>query len=320
MALIGLMGYFTCWDERLGWGLPEMKVAALIHDKIVIPFTPMKEVIRECLVEDGIPSKGVAGLVAGIDDLAPELHASDIDMAQLRMENTKGLFMDAAGRIRPGLRGEVERAFAQEQGISMYKIRKVKKNPSLDRGLRWGLGVDSIKIAMGAMASGYVWQKLIHYVDCHMLCFSRLEEQAARLAVLAPGLPRPKSLSAKSLCDLVSVLVPSARELSWEEVFQLRGEPAAKHFRDKIVQHAGEASAVSDLVADFFRAAKKLIPNVRTEIVKAVGTNLPVPPVNPVGLVTSAKSVADARNFHSEHPWVAFISMLDSKVGRSQKS
>jgi hypothetical protein len=117
---------------------------------------------------------------------------------------------------------------------------------------------------------------------------------------------------------IASARIPNLKSISWERVLELRHHPHLEKFRSKLSSlevevRKGDTLTVTEVISeielsDLRRLALLVEPSLKSSIVKAVVSNIPMPiPMNPISVALGAKDVANAHKIQKSFGWLYFL-------------
>ncbi|WOD07998.1 hypothetical protein [Marinomonas sp. GJ51-6] len=122
------------------------------------------------------------------------------------------------------------------------------------------------------------------------------------------------------------MLLPSFEDLTWDEIFELRSDKSIHNFRKVIYDLAFySADFHTDLLGkyqqDLWSLVTDLKPDVGTSLLGGILSNLPMPTiVNPVGIVSAFKDVAEAKYIENRYGHIFFVqNVRQLKVNKALK-
>lgn len=285
-------------------GAPEerhLKMATLLFDRVYLPVGAQR-LNRVCALVAGdlhISVKAVTQAWQSMEIVDPALGQEDLIMRTLAPPNSA--IFDKSGNWRKGLRGAIDETIARQMNLSLHGVRKLKhENP-------YGYIREGNALANTAVGSVLVWTVLRTYVQCAYFAFNPVEFAAAYLLLKSDeGTPFRSA----------NFLLPNAEKLPWQEVFEIRGRPEAisfrRWFRSRMAGNANSQSIEADIIGALLEIIEDLRPNIGSEILKGIASNIPLPiPINPASVTLSAKSLANAVRFKKKYSWAAFLQMAN---------
>lgn len=120
--------------------------------------------------------------------------------------------------------------------------------------------------------------------------------------------------------NIMTGIIPDISEYSWNEIIELRNHHYWEQFRKKI--SALNSDRLDSMTAhevfnevvykDLVEMAKNLRPTVKSNIVKGVISNIPLPiPFNPVSLICTGSDIIKEIDFEKRYGWLYFY--IDNK-------
>jgi hypothetical protein len=120
-----------------------------------------------------------------------------------------------------------------------------------------------------------------------------------------------------SIADKVEYVIPSLKQLNWNELFEIRQDGRAKAFRHWINENKEEidSNGLQNLIyKEFWNVLTELKPNTSANVIKATLGNIPLPiPVNPISVATGIQDIYKARAFNKKYSWLLFIHDLQDR-------
>jgi len=143
------------------------------------------------------------------------------------------------------------------------------------------------------------------------------QETASIEAILNKSEPKPKS-TFENLFDLTDI--PDVGNLPWNDIFKLRKSSFGESFRNTLKKILKMLS-ISDfensktIFQDFknnqlMELALSVKPNINKTVFTAIGSNIPLPFPNPIGIADGLNSVEQAKNLADKFGWIYFVNDL----------
>jgi len=156
------------------------------------------------------------------------------------------------------------------------------------------------------------WRKLSEKVNC---CFIPLPFEHEVLRYISHT---DEILS--QFCTFEEVMkfrVPSISQMSLERIWELRQHEFFISFRQKVseinsMMKAGDQRSAQEILTELEnKDSKEMLrlfrPNVRTTMIKAIITNLPIPYVNPFSFYQAIKDVVREQSVSTKYGWLYFL-------------
>ncbi len=109
---------------------------------------------------------------------------------------------------------------------------------------------------------------------------------------------------------------PDIIDIEWNDIVDLRYSPFLCDFRQKYFQLA-EKNETDKLVDHYYNGLVKLAeivkPKPTNEIVKAILVNLPIPPINPISIVSSVNDIYKSKTLKRDFGWLFFLNEITNK-------
>lgn len=276
----------------------QLKIASVYHSTIYIPAETevVENVSRDIAEEAGVSIYDVRNLFKSVYEI--EELADPSSILRICCEPDEGNTWSKSGGIKRGLRGPVYRSLAFDSKISLRRLKEKLKTPGNER---YAWMREASWHAVAATGSAQAWSLLNLALKCDLVCFDEASSYAAtnlensRVSRIAPSASRK-----------IELAIPSAENMSWENVFELRKNKNIDSFRQWI-ETKGDWSGdeIIDGVWDAFAAIK---PNVKGTILKGIASNIPLPiPVNPASMFFAAKDAQEVLKFRREHGAMIFF-------------
>lgn len=111
------------------------------------------------------------------------------------------------------------------------------------------------------------------------------------------------------------LLVPDFDCFSWDEVLELREDRYVKSFRTAVYKLMGSGAPLDTTLqhqvqTDLWGLAADVRPNVRQSVLAGIGSNLPSPIVNPIGVGLALKDIWDSRKRENKYGHIFFIQSM----------
>ena len=106
--------------------------------------------------------------------------------------------------------------------------------------------------------------------------------------------------------------IPSLGEISMKDVIDLRKSPFLCQFRKKYIDLSNTPNLpITALADEYHNVLEKIIdivrPNTKNLIIKTILSQIPVPILNPVGLINSFHDIKKSSELESKYGWVFFV-------------
>jgi hypothetical protein len=274
-----------------------LKMATMAFDDVYLPVgADHLSNIRAQMADDlNVQLKPMEGAWHSVESIHPNLAGKQL--ATECFTPPQSMVYDSSGAWKEELRGAIDAELAAYFGVSSDEIGKLK-GPKSYEYMKEGNA-----LANSGVGSILVWTMLRSHLECAYFAFNEVEFAAADLLLCRDE---------RSSFRAANLLMPDAGELSWEEVFDIRERPEALSFRQWLHSrnwaNSDNKSIEQDVIGALLDVVDDCRPNVGTEILKGVASNIPLPiPINPAGLAMSVKSIFDARRFRRKYDWAFFL-------------
>lgn len=125
--------------------------------------------------------------------------------------------------------------------------------------------------------------------------------------------------------DVIRVKIPDFSKMSIEKIFELKNNPFFESFRKKIsfLSHKiaeDDVKGLKEIIEEVeLKDTKELLkivkPNIKRTIMLSVFANLPIPPVNPLSVAHSLKSIFKKKDIIDKYGWVYFLLDAENYYG-----
>jgi hypothetical protein len=274
-----------------------LKMATMAFDDVYLPVGAdhLSNIRAQMDGDLNVQLKRVEGAWHSIESINP--HLGGKQLATECFTPPQSMVYDSSGAWKEELRGAIDSELAVYFDVSSDGIGKLKGSESYEY-IKEGNA-----LANSGVGSVLVWTMLRSHLECAYFAFNEVEFAAADLLLCQ---------NERSSFRAANLLMPDAGELSWEEVFDIRERPEAISFRQWLHSrnwgNSDNKSIEEDVIGALLDVVEDCRPNVGSEILKGVASNIPFPiPVNPASLAISAKSIFDARRFRRKYDWTYFL-------------
>lgn len=277
----------------------QLKLASIYHTSIYMPVTieMLDRVCTSLSREAGVSFKKVRSLFRSVHEIE-ELEEPE-SIIKICLTPVEEITWNQTGEIKEGLRGAVYRSISNKEGISLRQLNKNLKKPGVGR---YGWAKEAAWLAVAATGGANAWQKINLSLNCDIVCFDEASAYAASKYSASNV-----SKAEPSLVGKIELAIPSAENLSWENVFALRDNPNVHSFRTW-VEIDGTEQKTSEILDGLWSAFEYLAPNVRGTIFKGILSNIPLPiPINPASALFAVQDTQRAIKFRREHGAMIFF-------------
>lgn len=124
----------------------------------------------------------------------------------------------------------------------------------------------------------------------------------------------------ENFSEIITAIIPDISGYSWDEIIEIRHHDYWTLFRKKITELSNEIEdqklsqeIFEEIVKkDLIEMAQHFRPNVSSNIVKGVVSNIPLPiPVNPISILCTGADIKKEIDFDKKYGWIYFY--LDNK-------
>jgi hypothetical protein len=289
---------FISWTTAIQQDLmgPYGKFAALFFDELII------QVPRADAVDQVLASLVEQGLISG--DVARELGAvwRPVHAVLPDYEFLKHPWQHDDERLV-----ELARTAAVEDALAEY--------PDIDSR---GLQHEVAWAGAGLIEAVSTWSILHTRRPCALLA-DRAESRIVE-GVFGISIPPPNHAL---FSQVMQWRLPTAGNLSWERLFELRSSPFLDAFRqkmaelDRLVKEGGDERDARAIVEELERndlreLARTVTPDTQKAWAKAVMSNVPLPiPINPASVALSAIDVKTIYDRKQRFGWLYFLLEAD---------
>jgi hypothetical protein len=175
---------------------------------------------------------------------------------------------------------------------------------------------------LSVISSLLIYERINEKMPCSLTGFSSGENFVIGKCIEQNA--KMRNIPLDTLYQEIEYTIPSLNSLSWDEIFELRGDSRIGAFKQWINGNRSniENEGLKDIVfRELWDVVGKLKPNILTNGIKATIGNIPLPiPVNPISISAEILDLYRDRQFNRKYAWLLFLYEIRSKASNRANS
>ncbi len=160
-----------------------------------------------------------------------------------------------------------------------------------------------------SISNALIWGNIVNTTECKFIAFQDHE------LIPAKGLLKKSSELDLNFSEYKS-LIPNFGSLSWRDIHDLRKEKQIINFRNVISKNNlnSEKELAEHIIDDLWDIARSANKNIASEVFMGIGTNIPLPFPNPIGIFDSVNGIRKSIKFKTDYSYLLFLMDLQKKI------